>query len=67
MTPLAFADGKRCLRAVPRWLGTPGGGGGVGSGHGYLPRWREAEVFDRELEHMHQQPLVVCPRPRRAG
>jgi hypothetical protein len=45
----------------------PGGGCGVGPGHGYVPWWREAEVFYRELEHMHQQPLVVCPRPGRRG
>jgi hypothetical protein len=48
---------------VVGWQGMPGGGSGVGSGHGYVP-WRgEAEVFYRELEHMYEEPLVVCPWP----
>jgi hypothetical protein len=33
----------------------------------YLPGRGEAEVFDRELEDVDQEPLVICPRPRRGG
>ena len=45
----------------------PGGGCGIRAGDGDLP-WRcEAEVFDRKLKHVHQEPLMICPRPWRRG
>ena len=66
MTPRAFANGSAAFCRARR-LRAPGGCGGFGSGGGHLPRRREAEVFDGELEHVHQEPLVVGPRPRRVG
>ena len=66
MTPRAFANGSAAL--VPGLGGwATGGCGGFGSGDGYLPWRREAEVFDGELEYLHEEPLVVGPWPRWAG